>query len=349
MATHHKVKRFSTAFALKQYTADVHPPLMCITILLRLFMGSFRALRDADVRTLRINEREVHHSFLFRGLDMSRERIIDRYYVSRLSNTMRNMHVHSARAEDDKVHTLLAPALRQVTSIAEKIRKITFAIGFAFLVHFPQVSLQDFVTHCDVQPADFARRCWDKGIVPVTPRFGQGSQKAWHSQLLQHLEKNNKTEYEELVLLCHSKMVLNTAACDALAAIFAIPPNTGVDRMRVADTLLGEVPGFGSLAVKNTLEGTIAHGIFRPTLEELKSYPNGQGAGKFWSSTGLNRQTAVTAVKTLFGRISIVHIAKEDACFQGTVSELKFDTECIDERLMQYWACCQGRVLKTRK
>ncbi len=26
MATHHKVKRFSTAFALKQYTADVHPP-----------------------------------------------------------------------------------------------------------------------------------------------------------------------------------------------------------------------------------------------------------------------------------------------------------------------------------
>ncbi len=57
----------------------------------------------------------------------------------------------------------------------------------------------------------------------------------------------------------------------------------------------------------------------------------------------------MTAVKTLFGRISIVHIAKEDACFQGTVSELKFDTECIDERLMQYWACCQGRVLKTHE
>ena len=172
------------------------------------------------------------------------------------------------RAEDDKVHTLLAPALRQVTSVVEKIRKITFAIGFAFLVYFPQVSLQEFVMHCDVQPADFARRCWDKGIVPVTPRFGQGSQKAWHAQLLQHLEKNNKIEYEELVLLCHSKMVLPSAACDALAAIFAIPPNTGVDRMRVAVTLLGEVPGFGSLAAKNTLEGTIAHEIFRPTLEE---------------------------------------------------------------------------------
>ena len=161
--------------------------------------------------------------------------------------------------------------------------------------------------------------------------------------------KNNKTEYEELVLLCHSKMVLPSTACDALAAIFAIPPNTGVDRMRVAVILLGEVPGFGSLAVKNTLEGTIAHEIFRPTLEEFKSYPNGQGAGKFWSSTGLNRETAVTAVKTLFGGIGIVDIATKDACFQATVSELKFDTECIDERLMQYWACCQGRVLKTHE
>ncbi len=156
---------------------------------LRLEMGSSRALRDTDVRTLRINQREVHHSFLFRGLDPNRERIIDRHYISRLSNTMRNMRVHSVAAEDDKVHTLLAPALRQVTSIAEKIRKITFAIGFAFLVHFPQVSLQDVVTYCDVQPADFAWRCWDKGIVPVTPRFGQGSQKAWHVQLLQHLEE----------------------------------------------------------------------------------------------------------------------------------------------------------------
>ncbi len=109
---------------------------------------------------------------------MKPERTIDRHYISRLPNTMRNMHVHSVRAEDDKVHTLLAPALRQVTSIAEKIRKITFAIGFAFLVHFPKVSPQYFVMYCGVRPADFARRCWDKGIVPVTPRFGQGSQKA---------------------------------------------------------------------------------------------------------------------------------------------------------------------------
>ncbi len=137
-------------------------------------------------------------------------------------------------------------------------------------------------------------------------------------------------------------MVLQSTACDALTAIFAIPPNTGVDRMRVAVILLGEVPGFGSLAVKNTFEGTVAHGIFRPTLEELQSYPNGQGAGKFWSSTGLNLETAVTVVKTLFRGLGIVDIVTKDACFQATVFELKFDTECIDERLMQYWARCQA-------
>eukprot|EP00973_Karenia_brevis_P096361 12431513-Karenia_brevis.AAC.3 len=112
---------------------------------------------------------------------------------------------------------------------------------------------------------EFGEWCWSRGIVPVSPRFGQGDNaKSWHTQLVNavaHKEHMVISSLEGLVDHPANFLRFDTGPSCHKAAVIAsicdLPPDGRMPRVQTYHRVLGSMPGVGHFALKNYFEALV--------------------------------------------------------------------------------------------
>ena len=116
-----------------------------------------------------------------------------------------------------------------------------------------------------------------------------------------------------------------------------------VKNLRVA--LEGFGSGWGRLAIKNFIEALAANGLLEDDgTVAWESLPDGPGANKFWTGSKITRADMTAYVFKFWSDL------KKDGNLKVNGKKVSFgrlllQPEMVNERLMQYWACAQGRIL----
>ena len=336
-------------FAMKQYAQGLHTPLMFFTVVIRLLLGAFPSLKEHGLGEICWNSNRIEKSGFFYDLANETGRCMSQQLAKDFVKAMSRMHVHSPWAAGDQFHVRIKSVVRKAKSSAEKVHAVSFLLAFSFMTQFRQITNKIIAEFVELEPEAFAARCWELRVVPITNRFGQGRQKAWHKQLLDHAAAGNATLFKSKIVDLYKKLVLSVEVCAAIAAMLAIPADENVSRVSGICGFLNHVTpaGRGDLTQKNLIEAFVAQGQVRLTDDEMKSLPNGSGASKFWSQSGLERSACTEEFRRLITKLKrVVFTDGAGKSHSVTPADLGLLPGNVDEMLLQYWSCAQGRILK---
>ena len=344
-------QKTSARFAITEITNKsplYHVPLFLLTILIRTMYGSCPALRKHALEgswELRINGDYLYRSCLNRKLyDQGLRHIVGSSFFNGLTRVIAMMHCHSFVAKWDSLHMVLKRALPGHSELA-KLARISFHYNFSFLRLFETkpVVLEELFNK---GPTAFAKHCWTHHIIPVTNRYGQGTDtpKTIFSVLLRCAQDADEDLFTEKVVM-QRKRCLTLAECGKLLLSMAKP---AVNRMKVLIDFYASRPGEGIFTVKNMAECMSAQQLIKWKPEEMALLPDGQGAARFWKSAGLGgqRQAFMKEAKDLFGKIRHV-----DAVFNNRTQRVKLDLQPghFQEESGQFWACAESRILRLQQ
>ena len=85
---------------------------------------------------------------------------------------------------------------------------------------------------------EFANYCWGNGMVPITPRHGQGTNKSLHAQLKQCAAVGNKKDFCRLVEDFHAARMLTKQEARTIAAIVVRPATDETNRISDANAVI---------------------------------------------------------------------------------------------------------------
>ena len=293
----HKVvpEKTTTEFALAQWDKEEHKGMYFLTMIVRQLYAVDKTLRDTQFQNhkMEINGRTVGISHLFRNLngDFGNEDF------KNLCAAMAQMHLHHVFAADDTLHKNIVNIIHGAhNNKAQQVRLLNFFFEFSYLAQFetrPAVLKQ----YAKLDGPALGAVCWAKGIIPISPRFGQGDgAKSWHRQLCKFVEegKHGKTKFIAKVAEIHERRVFSDAEANLLASICDLPSAGRLSRMPEFNHFFKAMPKFGDFAAKNYSEALLAHGLWpNPTQEEFKLLKDGPGADRYWNQTNIRRADMV--------------------------------------------------------
>ena len=171
-------EKTTTAYALSEWSKEEHVSLFFLTIITRQLFSLDERIRAGHFanHALSINSRPVAKSFLFRD---SPDFTSNVFYM--LCDSMGRMHLHNVFPANDTLHQSIV----DVISADKQVAYLSFFFEFSYLTQYenrPRVLKR----YADMEPTVFAKTCWAKQILPISPRFGQGDQKATQNPCLKH-------------------------------------------------------------------------------------------------------------------------------------------------------------------
>ena len=341
-------EKLTKAFAQNRYGQSFHVPLMAVTIIIRLVLGAVPSVREHGLKEMSWNSNRLEKCWLFAHLDPGGKRAISQEWVRTATRAMSSMHVHAPWAKNDLFHVRIAPIVKNANSLAAKIHMISMLLTFSFVTQFSVVKRNVLESLVHLKPTAFAKKCWDLRIVPVTCRYGQGRRKSWHKQLLDFARVGNARGFQQLIAKLHTTLVLSLPLCATIAAMLTIPVTEGVNRVAAMISFMNHVSAArGDLLQKNLFEAFVAQKLFDPTGEEKASLPNGPGSSKFWQAAGVTRADATQDLVNISRKLQSISVVDGEGTKHTLASEtLGFTPQRVDEILLQYWACAEGRILK---
>ena len=92
--------------------------------------------------------------------------------------------------------------------------------------------------------SQLARYCWDKHMIPVTPRHGQGTNKSLHAQLKGYAAYGKRHEFCKAIETYYQQRLLTQKEAEAIASIV----EGGADnRIKEINKVLERKTGYGDL------------------------------------------------------------------------------------------------------
>ena len=208
---------------------------------------------------------------------------------------MSMMHCHHPTAAGDNAHIVIKQLVQDAGSRVKQIYYTSFFLEFSFLLLFekdPNV-LKGLA---DGSPEDFASFCWEKHIIPVTCRFGQGAQKKVHAHLLKAAFENSRAAFADILIRFWKARVLSEGECMLVDCILQLPPDGPLNRMSALVGAFGSKRGYGSFSMKNLVESLVANQVWEnSTQAELVLLPSGNGAKEFWRISRVKREAMVAS------------------------------------------------------
>ncbi len=345
ISCHVPVERTTTAFALNQWDRPHHLGLFVLTILVRAVVAVVPELRDNGNWFLWIGSRRVEQSFIFRPMLEDGTICFRTAEFHALTECMRRMHVHFPTAEGDAIHKLVSNIVTDVSlSLERQVWFTSFYLEFAFLGRW--LGTEELREVSTFSASNFAAFCWNRRILPVTPRHGQGVQKAIHSKLKLLAADHNQKGFTDLL---HQYWRDRLLTADETREI-ALCLNCDGNRISAIHRVLNNKHGFGCFSAKNLIEALAAHGLLRNVrAEEWGALKNGPSAQRYFTAVGVSRTDVLAYVQSVFAKMSAqdnirVQIQGQDRMHIPYTS-LNLPMCCFTERLVQYWACAQGRIL----
>jgi hypothetical protein len=261
----HKVdpKKITKEYALTRnidnalWTREDHGGIFVLTIVIRLLLRHNPGLRKTRFRRtrLRIRGRWAYQSCLFRHKgELSKQfNCVDD--LETLIQAMCSMHLHNTIASQDRLHQSILDIVQEPIDGARKVQLLSFFFEFAYVTQFGQTKEQ-LCEFAHMTPEAFANTCFDRGIVPVSPRFGQGAGgKNWHRNSVEYLVAGERERATFVALVCriYSERVLSSEeaalvfACCQLSAA----PGGRSERVVMFNAIFANFTKFGPLACKN--------------------------------------------------------------------------------------------------
>ena len=335
---------------MTQYSDAMHIPLMALTMIIRCLSECCPELRRSGLKDMFINGREAHQSILFRFVDPDKKRAMTMKFIRTLVETLSAMHVHNLSADKDFIHRRMHAAVTRQSSVDKKLQLLSFILTFGFSLNFPKVTPAVLETMFGMNSYALACKFWQLRIVCVTPRYGQGRQKSWHSNLLGYLRSGDKQAFVDLIQRIHDSLVLSLPKCKVLASIMIVPQDHSFNRMEPLLGIFREIKGYGHLETKNLIEGAIAHNLFKPTAKEIAKLPNGEGSNKFFQALGISRADVTYKLTKRVKKVKSIEVQTHDLEWHSyNLEGIGFSTSLLDEVSTQFWSCCQGRILKVQE
>jgi hypothetical protein len=195
-----------------------------------------------------------------------------------LADAMSTMHIHSVVAEHDRLHQSVKAIVQETAEGTRKVQLLNFFFEFAFVTQFGQTTNQ-LRELANMTPELFASACYDRRIVPISPRYGQGAGgKNWHRNLVR--------------IFSMAEAGLIYQCCQ-----LATQPGGRCQRVDMFDAIFSQLTGFGALACKNYWEALVAHNIIQnSTPDEATQVADGPGAKHYWLTAGVSREKMLETV-----------------------------------------------------
>ena len=154
-----------------------NPVLFLLTCYMRMALGQHPNLRqrafDGSLYMVVNKEAYFHESAIYRALYELGHRSITVDCMGRLFEVVARMHCHNVLARADFLHVTIKPVLKGL-DLPSALVRLSFFYYFSFLAHFCQKKneLEQFF---QLSSTAFAAACWDKHIIPISNRYGQGA------------------------------------------------------------------------------------------------------------------------------------------------------------------------------
>ena len=344
-------ERRSSKFAIQQWDVAHHRALFALTILMRALVNVFPELRDNpdEKFSVRVGSKRLEQSALFRPMLKSETCKFKTFEYHSFCKVLRLMHLHNPTAEGDHIHRITESLIwKQGVDMPGRVSSAVFFMEFAFLGRW--LDARDFWRARKMSKKKFANYCWENGMVPITPRHGQGTNKSLHAQLKQCATVNNKKEFCRLLENFHGARMLTKQEARTIAAIVARPATDETNRISDVNAVLEKKPGYGDFTAKNLVEVLSVHKLLQHvTAAEWKSLKNGPGASRFLSECGISRADMLEYVLSVFSKFeqddNLSVILPGGRTKHVPYAALKLPLSAFTERLVQYWSCAQGRIL----
>ena len=345
---HVPMERRSAKYALEQWDG-YHFALMCLTMLLRCVLSATPSLRKNHFQDCRLymGTKRIEQSSLFRGfLDSSEGCKFGVPALQALCKAMCHMHVHFPSAEGDHLHKSTAPILAQQGTVLARVRAVSFFLEFSWVSQYAGEA--DMHRLRRMSKRDVAAWCWDRQCVPVTPRHGLFDQKPLHRQLIGHAAAGERTSFCKKLEDYYDRRVLSEEECKAVGQ--CLRKGSHENRISKLVKVLAPKTGYGALAIKNIIEALAAGNLLSDvSQEEWAALPDGCGAKKFWTHTRIDRHEMTQKLQQFWRKLETDDSLKL-VFSNGKETRLRFaalgvKVSEVTERLSQYWACCQCRVL----
>jgi len=260
------------------------------------------------------------------------------------------MHIRHPAAEEDHIHQITAGLVRvKGCNVRTHIWRAAWVLEFAFLSRWLDAKGIRKAMKLSQEKGGkaFAEFCWRGHMIPISPRHGQGTQKALHSRLKKYAAAGDQRAFRKEIEAYFKSRVLTTRECRTLAEIVS---DTSVNRIKAINDALANKNGYGDFAAKNLIEVFCVHRILENVTDaEWASLKNGQGANRFLTQCGISRAEMTTYLKTFFEglkRNNNLSIKLPGSKMKKVpYNKLGLPISCFTDRLTQYWSCAQGRVL----
>ena len=101
-------------------------------------------------------------------------------------------------------------------------------------------------------------------MIPISPRYGQGSHKALHSRLKNHAAAGDERTLRKETEAYFKSRLLTTRECRTLAEIVV---DTSVNRIKATNDVLANKSSYGDFAAKNLIEVFGVHRILESVAD----------------------------------------------------------------------------------
>ena len=338
----------------RKWTLDDHKGLFLLTMLLRLLFRHDPNLRRAHFwnARLQIKSGSVYQCSFFRTGDNISEQFNCEDDFTSLADAMSTMHIHSVVAEHDRLHQSVKAIVQEPAEGTRKVQLLNFLKEFAFVTQCGQTTNQ-LRELANITPELFANSCYDRRIVPISPRYGQGAGgKNWHRNLVRYLVAAERTNFVTLVEQVYAARVFSMAEAGLIyqCCQLATQPGGRCQRVDMFNAIFSQLTGFGALACKNYWEALVAHNIIQnSTPDEATQVADGPGAKHYWLTAGVSREKILETVLAYIKDPKCKIVVKyRDTGVQTEIffAELGLSEHNVDESLCQFWACAVGRIME---